>query len=508
MNIAKAAEILEKLASVGTTTLCLCPGARNAPFVMLLAKSQGFEVISFFDERSAGFFALGRARRDSRPVAILTTSGTAASELLSPMIEAFHSDQPLIALTSDRPKRLRGTGAPQTIDQSQIFNGFVEKSWDISVVDDFDFTWSFKKPVHVNICFDEPLIDGAIQETIFRAPANSAPTIQHKPFQLECPKPLVVVGALRSEQRPFVIRFLQQQNVPVFAESLSGLRDVAQLEPVLLRSGEKMAGLLLKSVQSVLRIGDIPVGKYWRDLDRLQVPIYNLTDKDFSGLENSETVLCDLMSDLEQKVRLQSWDWQEIRSVDQRTRESILQLIAQFPQSEMALIANMSRAIAPQESIYLGNSLPVRIWDLVDTDHGQVFASRGVNGIDGQLSTGIGLVDFRQKMWILLGDLTTLYDFSGFWLTEYLQRHEASVNLVVVNNGGGQIFSRMFSEKLFINSHRLEFRKLAEMWNWKYQKITSAEQLTKTDGLNLIEIAPDPRETEQFWKHYDLLWQK
>ena len=144
-NLEMAALILEQLAGQGVRTLCLCPGARNAAFVSLLSKSRGFEVISFYDERSAGFFALGRSRRDQRPVAVLTTSGTAVSELLSPVIEAYHNDVALVVVSSDRPRRLRGTGSPQTIEQSQIFGNYVEKSWDMERCDDFHFQASFKK---------------------------------------------------------------------------------------------------------------------------------------------------------------------------------------------------------------------------------------------------------------------------------------------------------------------------------------------------------------------------
>jgi 2-succinyl-5-enolpyruvyl-6-hydroxy-3-cyclohexene-1-carboxylate synthase len=124
VNIESAKQILLQLFKQGVKTLCLCPGARNAPFIALLEKNKNFEVLSFFDERSAGFFALGRSRRDGQPVAVLTTSGTAVSELLSPVIEAHYTHTPLVVLSSDRPKRLRGTGAPQAIEQAQIFFRF------------------------------------------------------------------------------------------------------------------------------------------------------------------------------------------------------------------------------------------------------------------------------------------------------------------------------------------------------------------------------------------------
>ena len=131
MNHELALSILKQLSAQGVKTLAVCAGARNAPFIHILEKSEGFEVLSFFDERSAAFFALGRAKREERPVAVLTTSGTAVSELLSAGIEAFYSNVPLVFLTSDRPKRLRGSGAPQTIKQKDIFQNYAEFIYDL-----------------------------------------------------------------------------------------------------------------------------------------------------------------------------------------------------------------------------------------------------------------------------------------------------------------------------------------------------------------------------------------
>jgi 2-succinyl-5-enolpyruvyl-6-hydroxy-3-cyclohexene-1-carboxylate synthase len=117
VNSLLAGEVLAVLRGAGVKTLVVCPGGRNAPLVLAAdASSRVFDVLNFFEERSAAFFALGRIRRDDAPVAVITTSGTAAAELLPAMLEAVHGGWPLIAVTADRPRRLRGTGAPQTID--------------------------------------------------------------------------------------------------------------------------------------------------------------------------------------------------------------------------------------------------------------------------------------------------------------------------------------------------------------------------------------------------------
>ena len=156
--------------------------------------------------------------------------------------------------------------------------------------------------------------------------------------------------------------------------------------------------------------------------------------------------------------------------------------------------------------VFLGNSLPIRMWGMVDQGYVPSRASRGVNGIDGQVSTAMGLIRPMSKNWIILGDLTTLYDFSGFWMTDYLRKIEAQVNFVVINNRGGQIFSRMFESSLFINNHNISFEHIAKTWGWTYFKNPSFEESDFGPSLNFIEINPDPEQTEAFWKMYEQLW--
>jgi len=146
-NLAAARAIIERVRGAGVTDFCVCGGSRNAP---LLAVLETANVFSFVDERAAAFFALGRAKRDGKPVAVITTSGTAAAELLPATIEAYYSGVPLLLITADRPARFRGTGAPQSIEQVGLFG--VYAATDLS-------GWNQRVPLHINVEFDEPLID-------------------------------------------------------------------------------------------------------------------------------------------------------------------------------------------------------------------------------------------------------------------------------------------------------------------------------------------------------------
>lgn len=146
-NVARAAIVIGDLKSLGAADFVVCGGSRNAPLIAVLGTAN---VYTFVDERSAAFFAFGRAKRDGKPVVVITTSGTAVAELLPATIEAFYSGAPLVLVTADRPARFRGTGAPQTIDQPGIFGTYA--ATDLA-------SWNREMPLHINIEFDEPLID-------------------------------------------------------------------------------------------------------------------------------------------------------------------------------------------------------------------------------------------------------------------------------------------------------------------------------------------------------------
>lgn len=160
MTNAKQAEaVLKALKDFGVHEIVLCAGARNAPFVKAVQNSSDFKVYSFFEERSAAFFALGRILAEEKPVAVLTTSGTAAAELLPATIEADYQRLPLVLVTADRPKRYRGTGAPQTIVQPGIYTHYVEWSCDLDQELPGSVQASGERPIHFNVCFDEPLLE-------------------------------------------------------------------------------------------------------------------------------------------------------------------------------------------------------------------------------------------------------------------------------------------------------------------------------------------------------------
>lgn len=146
----KIIRLLQRLNRLGVREVCVAAGARNASLVAALASSKGIRLWHFFEERCAGFFALGRVLVDGRPVAVVTTSGTAAAELLPSVIEAYYQGRPLIVVTADRPARYRHSGAPQAIEQEGLFGLYAEVLAE-------DASWAARMPLHINVPLDEPL---------------------------------------------------------------------------------------------------------------------------------------------------------------------------------------------------------------------------------------------------------------------------------------------------------------------------------------------------------------
>ena len=445
-NLKLAYNTLEEVILSGVQEFVVCPGARNVPWVQVLVNDPSIKVWWGYEERSSAFFALGRSRALQAPVAVLTTSGTAVGELLPACMEAFYTSVPLVLMTADRPRRYRHTGAPQTCVQPGIFGSYVETSFDLEALDTLSLkNWQARAPIHINVSFEDPEKRG------FHTPALPKPMLKtriwpKKPeglysFLDRADKLLVVISTLRKTAQAPVARFLESLGSDVYIEAVSGLREqFSSVEPD------------LNHYTHVLRIGGIPTHRFWRDLEsHPQIEVFSVTEDPFSGLPEGKFSHCNLET-LEPlglpKAKVQS------------------------PRApKKGLLTELSEKIAPKSHIYLGNSLPIRHWDLFATNLSKGFhitASRGLNGIDGQLSTFFGLMEPGVENWAILGDLTTLYDLSAPWFLRQIK--DMKFTLVILNNGGGRIFEPMFPIPEMINAHDLSFEPFAKLWGLNYEK--------------------------------------
>jgi 2-succinyl-5-enolpyruvyl-6-hydroxy-3-cyclohexene-1-carboxylate synthase len=501
-NLGLAQTVLEQAYAHGVREVILCAGARNAPFVKLLSRESPFKIYSFFEERSAAFFALGRSQSEGRPVAVITTSGTAAAELLPACIEADHQRKPLLLITADRPRRYRGSGAPQTIIQPGIFSHYTGAEWDI------EGDWSGDlsalqngRPVHVNISFDEPLLEGEflawnLKSAASRSTALASAGRDNKAF-LEMKKPLVIVGGLSSSEAEKVLPILSAWKRPLYLEGPSRLRGSEALKDFEIRGGEKTLAHL--KFDGVIRVGSVPTLRYWRDLEAGALPVHCFSDLPFSGLPRVKEV--SPLADLPINLKFEFWNESE-RQKDRDLARRREILFNEYPLSEPAWVEWLSGQIPASARLFIGNSLPIREWDFSARSAAarDIFANRGTNGIDGLISTFAGVGLEKGANWALIGDLSLMYDLSGPWALK--QRPLKEFNLVVINNGGGQIFRRMFENPDFLNAHDLRFSHWAKMWGLDYLELKDSRVDLK-GGRRVIEILPDAGQSADFWRAWE-----
>lgn len=562
-NLDRAAAVLRFCIERGVSEFVICAGARNAPLVELLvellpalAANNQLRSWSFFEERSAAFFALGRTVRTQNPIAVLTTSGTAAAELLPATIEAYYQGRPLVLITADRPTTYRGTGSPQSMDQVGLFGPHVEKSVDIesdSLVLQ-QIQWSGHLPLHLNVCFEEPQSHRPSTEQTLAAVGQlahftaSLPMASNRPTEVsknladfsavqgalaKIQNPLIIVGPIRAEDRRAALKLLNHLPGAVYAESLSGLTAEPSLHERLIFSDEIAALALtgtptskMKSFcDAVIRIGSVPTCRLWRDLETVQarLPVINFVPHHaaWPGLARKD------------KVWTLPWDRflnastfplssanvlppvMALKQMSAAAHVAFAKLLADFPRSEMALVHQLAfKASEPKtrQRVYLGNSLAVREWDSVSYRRGyhDIYGHRGVNGIDGQVSSFLawscaasGQSPHSQVGDLaVIGDLTAMYDLAALAFTPQLESGRRT--LTVINNGGGMIFQKIFLHELFLNRHNFNFEAWAQMFGWSYLSATRQEGLRFAEpSENLIlEIKPDANESDAFQKRW------
>lgn len=519
-NIQLARKVVNELVLAGVREFCLCAGARNSPLVLLLEQSKDLKIYNFFEERSAAFFALGRIAATDLPVAVITTSGTAVAEMLPAAVEATYSSLQLIMVSADRPKSYRGSGAPQTIEQVGIFSYYIEATFDLDEENSHISLKSltYKKPIHINVCFNEPLLDDEIHPIAVKNatfPQKFPESVEMSELKdvrgfLSRHRPIIILGHLPEVFHKTVRSFLQRMQLPVFAETISGFRGDPELESCLLVSGEKMVEKLVEDqvVDSVIRIGGVPTLRFWRDLEEKysHIPALSLSYNYYTGLSRNVTHFADLycLESVKEGCRL---NWETQKRIDRERRQSMEELFQKFPQAEPSLFNKLSKKIG-SSSVFLGNSLPIREWDLFAADNIHLkrsYANRGANGIDGQLSTFLGWAAPGEENWCIVGDLTAMYDLSAPWIATQMQKSK-KLRVVIINNRGGQIFKRVFKKDIFLNRHSIQFKSWAEMWGWNYHSTSDLEISSHLGIFEVIEVHPSEEQTEKFWSAWDQIW--
>lgn len=540
--LAASWRLVDRLVSAGMSHACVSPGSRSTPIALALSRHPEVEVHVHLDERASAFFALGVAKSSGRPVAVACTSGTAAAELFPAVVEASMSRTRLVLLTADRPPELRGVGANQTIEQPGIFGGYVGASVDLPVPGDLvaeargdELLGSAlaaldgppPRPVHLNLPFREPLVpsstDVAAATTAVRPATRSDPpaedgsdaTVAFLDAITGVERGVLLAGTCR-ETPPRLLELSERLRWPLIAEPTSGVR-----VPGALSAGAHLltdAGFVDRHVpELIVQFGAAPTSRPGLELARRAGRLV-IVDPDHLVADPqrraSLTVHGDpaaligsaLAPDLAGRQPLMSTAWSTAWSTaDAAARAAVDDVL---DRDDVPFEGRIARDVAgwlpTPSTLVVGSSMPVRDLDayMAPRDGVRVIGNRGASGIDGFVSTVLGVATATEHpAAALLGDLTFLYD-AGALL--WSGRRGPDVVLVVVNNDGGGIFSLLEQrnlperDELFVTPHGLDLSEISEAAGVGHRRVERSSELVPAidrsraeGGVRVIEVVVD-----------------
>ena len=489
-----AHSLLRQLIELGISDFVVSPGSRNAPLLIALGEAAQKQVIDLhtkIDERGAAFFALGISKASNNYVAVVCTSGTAAANYLPAALEALHSESKLLIVTADRPAMLRKTGANQTTNQVNLFQGI--STHDFS--SDIDVEPLLKSgPVHLNVQFDEPLVSA--EKTDWLAGLRVTPRSYDNQVsgKLESTTGVLVVGHDRAGYTVSEItEFADKLGWPVIAEDpLSFPQAVAHT--ALFLSDPKVSEKL--ATQNVVVIGRTTLSRSTNNFIKLakNLIVIDPRTKDIDSKREGNLILSQLPNEVVSQ-KSDGSDWQIASDLTAN-------IITELEWSEQLAIVNICKSIPPHSSLFIGSSRPVRDVEAFCKPRSgvQVLANRGLAGIDGNISTVFGIATEFESTYAILGDLTFLHDISAL-----TNRTDQNVRIYVINNNGGGIFSTLSQagvdnfESLFGTPHNLDLVKVCEGFQVKAKSVSNLDQLQAINnqpvkGLEVVIVEVPNRE--------------
>ncbi len=524
-NLQFSETLVAGLADAGLKAVCIAPGSRSTPLALAFDSNPTVETLVHLDERCASYFALGMAQASGRPVALVCTSGTAALEFHAAVVEAKMAGVPLLLLTADRPPELRHSGANQTIDQVKMYGDHVLWAVDAALPEEdapdvalrnmrtlaarcFAVANGIRKgPVHINFPFRKPLEPEAPYSPHFDKGQSSSiqrgvlvPTAEQIEEMValvsEHEQGWIVCGPWAGRPPCSLVNAVAElgrsTGYPVFADPLSGLRFgphtgttpiVGSYESFLQHSAD------FEAPQVVIRFGAVPTSKYLnayleRTASALQVHVRSDgvwaddSHRVHSYLQVDETVFC---RQLAERFRRTPGQWAaSILAAEERSRQRQESLLRES-WFDAAAAATAVTALPDDSNLFVGNSLPVRHVDQFaqpDTKRIHVYGNRGASGIDGVLSSALGVAaaERSRPMLLLIGDVSFYHDMNG--LLAVFKHGLDNVTVVLLNNGGGGVFRRLpiaedqtRFEELFLTPPGLDFSLAVEMYGLDFVRI-------------------------------------
>ncbi|MBP3223130.1 MAG: 2-succinyl-5-enolpyruvyl-6-hydroxy-3-cyclohexene-1-carboxylic-acid synthase [Actinomycetaceae bacterium] len=570
------------LVRAGVKNAVVSPGSRSTSLVMK-AYEHIENVYVDVDERGAAFLALGLAKESGVPTVVICTSGTAVANWYPAVCEANVSRVPLIFLSGDRPARLQGVGAPQAMNQRNVFGHYarffqtdelgqhnraltedvVRFACDIYWASgriphechdenkEYEVTKKRPGPVHVNVPCEEPLKpamkNGNVVSLAHRAYDAYVQDYRHRvdqgektrthnagavmgenalfPLDPHIRKPIIIAGdgtthfsgntvAAAHELRD-IMDFAAHYQIPVIADPLSGLRGwkgqgseliISNYDSFFMRDNEP-------EYDAVIRFGRFPVSKRCASSVEKKAPLHIVIDpwehRDYTAtythhIKTTPAFFSRHM--LDNSIALTAGFDEGHLAAWQECDKCTAQIIHHSPTIEGEYMQNLLSFHEDNFTIVVANSMSIRtldtFWD--GKEHLNVIGNRGLNGIDGTLSTAFGVALVEGAATFITGDLAFMHDMNSLALAEEFVRAKKNVSMPIIcfNNSGGAIFNILpqrsdnpLYERLFLTPHSIDFSSVARAFHLPYRRVGSVDEFSsvycdalRNGGVQIIEI--------------------
>ena len=507
-----------ELYAYGVREVVISPGSRSTPLAIAFEAHPNIKTWIHPDERSAAFFALGLIKGSERPVAILCTSGTAAANYTPAIAESQISRIPLIVLTSDRPHELRSVGAPQAINQVNMFANYINFQFDMPVADGSQEMLNtinyqmqiasqylygpHRGPIHFNLPFREPLTPDLEMTENLKSEHKILPhyqkniDIQDIKNVLKDKKGLIIVGDMQHQAVDQILTYATIHDLPILADPLSQLRkfnhpNVITTYDLLYRSHLNI------DADFIIRVGKPVISKklnqWLTRTNAFQILVQNNDKIDVFPTPphiSYEISANDFFRSLVNEPTVNRKDWIERwQSIEAQSRKAITQHMSQAT-DESAFVSTLIQKLTKDDALFVSNSMPIRDVDnLLFDSEVEVYANRGANGIDGVISTALGMA-VHKRVTLLIGDLAFYHDMNGLLMAKLNDIH---INIVILNNDGGGIFSYLpqktaaeqYFERLFGTPTGLNFEYTAMLYDFSFKRLNNITDFSQVSFSNM-----------------------
>lgn len=567
------AALVDEFYQLGVRHAVFSPGSRSTTMAMLFKEHEGFGTYMNIDERSAGFMALGIAKAHKEPTVLVCTSGSAVAHYLPAILEAQYSGVPLIVLSADRPHTLLHVGAPQTVDQHKIFGTAVNYYEALAVPQESHYyTYprqvarkaymkamdTKKGPVHINVPLFEPLVP-ELSRNHFEASRssfkvvkpnyssvfgygnrnnlphiNNAIDVAHDNDSTKeindllerYERILILAGPQIDIDETDTIRsFGEALQAPILADPLSNVRGCNTSDVVISTYDALLAGQALwheLKPDCVIQFGQIVVSKRvqqmiasWTDVEYIEVnptmDSMNPTGKTTIHMQASIDVFTHLYGkNNNSDTYLNIW-----RRLDQAGKKQLSLAIDEPHCFEGRTIRELQKQIPEDGQIFVANSMTIRDFDYFwfsGESKAVLYGNRGVNGIDGTISTALGLAANGRPTYLVTGDLSLFHDLNGLAVAK---THNLNLTIILHNNDGGGIFEYLpqkgtkHFDYLFSTSQGLDYSGAAKLYGCSYTKIFNPDELSSVlakigqeSGVHIIEIPTNREYSRELHKKY------